>query len=125
MFYIIVLIIAIILLIVGLILVGVSLTRGSNTEFPDYKYSCPDFWDVSGTLCIPSSLNVNIPSADKFKGDPSFIQHTGVSIMKSETDKRIVNIDTSDAYWSGTCDKGSWAKRNGIFWDGVANNNKC
>ena len=124
MYYTVVLIIATIILIIALVAVGISLTMGSNKKpFPEYQYVCPDYWDASGSLCFPSKFNVNIPTPDKFTGAVPSIGHTGVKL--SEDKKKIVSIDTNDNVWSGVCDKSSWSKTNGLFWDGVSNYNQC
>jgi hypothetical protein len=123
MYYTIVLIIAVVGLIVALTFVGISLTSGNNKKpFPEYQYVCPDYWDASGTICYPSQFGVNVPSPDKFTG-ATVINHLGVELSEGKT--TVTSIDTSDKYWTGLCDKASWAKKNGIFWDGVVNNNQC
>ena len=121
MYYTIVLIVFTVLLILGLLLVGYILSRGNNVNFPDYQYVCPDFWDVSGATCSPSVWGLNIPSPDKFMGTSPSIKHTGVTV----NDKKVVSIDTTSSSWSGICDQASWAKTNGIYWDGVTNSNQC
>jgi hypothetical protein len=124
MYYTIVLIIATIILISALVVVGISLTSGQNKKaFPEYQYICPDYWNANGTRCYPSSFGVNIPSPDKFTGNVPSIQHTGISLSSDK--KAIEIIDTNDGNWSGLCDKSSWARTNGIFWDGVSNSNQC
>jgi len=121
-YYIIVLIIATILLLISLIIVGIALTKkGMSNTFPEYQTVCPDFWDVSGSICKPNVLGVNTPAPQKFAGNPSSVERAGVTIEK----KTIKSIDLTPANWSGLCEKASWAKTNGIFWDGVANNNTC
>ena len=124
MYYTIVLIIAVVGLTVALTIVGISLTSGINQKiFPDYQYICPDYWDASGTVCYPSKYNVNIPSPDKYTGSAPTVPHLGVVLDQGNT--QIKSIDTSDKHWTGLCEKASWAKRNGIYWDGVVNNNQC
>jgi len=122
MYYTIVLVVAVILLIVSLVFVGMMLnTRGRKAPFPEYQSVCPDFWIVDGSMCRPPLGGYNTPSPDKFSGTAPLIQHTGVTI-KGNT---VVSLDTSPTSWSNLCSKTSWAKMNGIFWDGVANTNQC
>lgn len=122
MYYTIVLVIAVILLIVALVFVGIMLTkRGKNIPFPDYQAVCPDFWLVDGSMCRPPPGGYNTPSPDKFSGSSPSIEHTGVNVK----DNKVVSIDTTTANWANLCSKSSWAKINGIFWDGVANTNQC
>jgi hypothetical protein len=121
-FYIIVSIIAVITLIISLTAVGMVLSNSySSAPFPAYQNVCPDFWDVSGTVCKPLTWGINTPSPDKFYGDMASIKHLGVDVSNNT----IKHIDTDSKYWTGVCDQGSWAKTNGIYWDGVANNNSC
>jgi hypothetical protein len=122
MYYTIVLVIAVILLVVALIFVGIMLTtRGKNIPYPDYQNACPDFWSVDGSICKPPQTDVNTPSPDKFIGSTPLIKHDGVKL----DGKKVVSIDTSADNWANLCSKTSWAKSNGIFWDGVANTNQC
>jgi len=126
MYYKIVLIIAIISLVVALTIVGISLKSGNNQKtFPDYQNVCPDYWRSVGDNCYPvvSRSSVNIPSPDKFSGESPLINHLGVELNNTKT--QITKINISDANWTGWCDKSSWAKNNGIFWDGVVNSNQC
>jgi hypothetical protein len=114
--------VAVITLIIALTVMGMVLaSNNSKVTFPTYQNICPDFWTVNGTTCSPSSFGLNTPSPDKFMGNPASIIHTGVDISNN----KIIKIDSSTASWSGVCDQGSWAKTNGIYWDGVANNNTC
>lgn len=123
-YYLIVLIIATILLIISLVIVGIALTKGGlKNQFPEYQTVCPDFWDVSGSICTPPKTGVNTPSPNKFAGEPSAIKRAGVKLNVSNT--AVESIDLTPANWSGVCEKASWAKMNGIYWDGVANNNTC
>jgi hypothetical protein len=123
MYYTIVLIIAVVGLVAALTFVGISLTNGKNKKvFPDYHLICPDYWDISGTVCYPSQFGVNLPSPDKFTGTMP-VNHLGVKLSEGET--QILSIDIGENNWTGKCEKASWGKRNGIFWDGVVNTNEC
>lgn len=121
MYYTIVLIIATVLLIIGLIIVGTSLNkkRLANT-FPEFSNVCPDFWDMSGSVCYPTK-GVNTPPPSKFSGSAPAVKHSGVFIA----DDKVTSVDTDTQFWSGVCDKSAWAKMNNVFWDGVSNNNTC
>lgn len=124
-FYSIVVIIAIIILIVVLTVVGLTLKNKKNTNpFPDYQNTCPDFWtlDANGNKCIPK--NMNIPPISKVNA--ALPPHEGVEIYTdTNKNKSIKSIDLSEDNWVGVCDKSSWAKKYGILWDGVTNNNTC
>ena len=120
-FYTIVIIIAIIILVIALTVIGVTLTKNQNNiEFPDYQNACPDFWtlDSSGNRCKPNGMNM--PISNKIA---SAATHSGVVANTSKTN--IDYIDISDENWVSVCDKASWAKKAGILWDGVTNNNTC
>jgi uncharacterized alpha/beta hydrolase family protein len=119
-FYTIVIIIAIVILIIALTIVGVTLANKKNTApFPDYQNTCPDFWilDSNGTSCRPvNSLNTPPPNKAAVA-----VKHDGITSQNNI----ISAIDVSDDSWVSVCDKSSWAKKAGILWDGVTNNNTC
>ena len=120
-FYTIVIIIAIIILVIALTIIGVTLTnKKNNIEFPDYQNTCPDFWtlDSGGNICNPNGMNepLDIKVANA-------ANHSGVTANKGNT--KIENINISQDNWVSVCDKASWAKKAGILWDGVTNNNTC
>jgi hypothetical protein len=121
-FYTIVIIIAIVILVIALTIIGVTLTnKKNNIEFPDYQNACPDFWtlDSSGNRCKPIN-GINIPLSSKIV---SAATHVGIGLNNDNT--KIEYIDLSDDKWVSVCDKASWAKKSGILWDGVTNNNTC
>jgi hypothetical protein len=121
-FYTIVIIIAIIILVIALTIIGVTLTnKKNNIEFPDYQHACPDFWtlDSSGNRCKPTN-DINIPLQVKVSNAGN---HSGVGVNSGKT--KIEYIDLSEDNWVSVCDKASWAKKAGILWDGVTNNNTC
>ena len=119
-FYTIVIIIAIIILVIALTIIGVTLTnKKNNIEFPDYQNTCPDFWtlDSSGNRCV--SNNINVPLQNKLDEAK---KHDGVTI---NNDNKNLSINLSEDNWVSICDKASWAKKYGILWDGITNNNTC
>jgi len=123
-FYTIVVIIAIIILVIALTIIGVTLTsKRNNKVFPDYQNMCPDFWtfDISGNKCTPPISGMNSPLSNKLTASTT---HIGVTISEGNN-KTIQSIDLSEDKWVSICDKASWAKKVGILWDGVANNNTC
>jgi hypothetical protein len=120
-FYTIVIIIAIIILVIALTIIGITLVNNQNNiEFPDYQNTCPDFWtlDTTGNACKPNGTNIPLSNrvADAAK-------HDGVILTPDKL--QIDNINISEDNWVSICDKSSWAKKYGILWDGVTNNNKC
>jgi len=120
-FYTTVVIIAIVILVIALTIVGVTLTnKKNNISFPDYQNTCPDFWslDTDGTTCKPLLSNINTPPPNKAS---IAVKHDGVTSANNV----ISSINISDDNWVSVCDKSSWAKKSGILWDGVTNNNTC
>jgi hypothetical protein len=116
-FYTIVLVVATVILILALTIVGIAITKtGNKAPFPDFQNTCPDFWTLSGSVCSPPITGVNVPT-----GTQPALQHTGVTVSNN----KISAIDIGSSNWTSLCDKQSWASSNGIFWDGVANNNGC
>jgi hypothetical protein len=121
-FYTIVLVIAIIILIIALTVVGTTITGNlKNNPFPEFQNTCPDFWSTNGTVCSPPADGINTPGPDKFKGVQPRVKHAGVSVSGN----KINTLDNGGINWTSVCDKASWSKTNGIYWDGVTNNNSC
>jgi len=121
-FYTIVLIIATIILVAALTVVGITITsQVKNNPFPDFQNTCPDFWSLDKTVCSPPANGINTPAPDKFTGLQPRVQHAGVSVSNG----KILAMDITGSKWTSVCDKASWAKINGIYWDGVSNNNSC
>lgn len=120
-FYTIVIIIAIIILVLALTAVGITLASNKNNKpFPEYQNTCPDFWTLDGNVCKPNEIN--IPLASKIA---DAAKHPGVNANVTGTTASIISIDLNEDNWVGICDKASWAKKYGILWDGVTNNNTC
>lgn len=101
----IVLTIATILLIVILVVIGIALSKASQSEiWPPIVGECPDYWvDMSGNgeacLNTHSLGKCNIPS----EGNPN-----------------TMNFNTSSfTQDNGTCAKYTWANTCQITWDGI------
>jgi len=93
--------IAIFVLIVTLCFIGLALYHQKNTlNYPPVVASCPDYWDVSGNLCI-NSKNLGKPNCNR-------------------------PMDFTTAQWSssstGTCTKYDWATKCNLTWDGITDN---
>ena len=106
----IVIIVAIILLIVSLILVGMLLTKGKQTEqWPPIIGDCPDYWvDTSGNG--GNCINV------KDLGTPK------CNASVSDLNGSHLTMDFTQAPYNGTdglCQKYTWANSCGITWDGI------
>ena len=132
-FYTIVTIIAIVLLIIALTIIGLSIKNNVRTnKFPDYQYTCPDFWNLSSDskICM-APPNVNNPQVqttsggypNKYSLRPDGQRLDGVR-LNTEGD-RIVSIDISSEIWPSTCSKVKWSKTNKILWDGITQSNEC
>ena len=125
MYYTIVLIIAIVVLISSLSIVGVMMTTGSNKiDFPEFQNTCPDYWTLDGTICKPPISKINVPNSAAFAGSSPSVAHAGVVINQGPPPS-ITSLDLTTSNWTSICDKSSWAKMNGIVWDGVSNTNQC
>jgi hypothetical protein len=145
-FYTIVTIIAIVLLVIALTIIGISITNNSRTNtFPDYQYSCPDFWTLSDdnkTCMAPPGINnptiatlkpkkpadqqlfPNMNSIRPDQDSPA-IQNYKAKGIELNTNNTIKSIDISDATWPALCSKVAWATTNNILWDGVGQTNSC
>jgi len=93
--------VAIIFLIVSLCFIGLALyNQKYKSEFPPVIPNCPDYWDMSGNMCI---------------------SHPKVGNRDSScTEPR----DFTEPSWTGTegkCAKYRWAKGCNLTWDGITN----
>jgi len=124
MYYTIVLIIAIIIEIILLVIVGRGLTMKNAVPFPNFQNVCPDFWTFDGTVCLPHG--VNIPGPAQISASAA---HPGVTLVvdpSSLTQSNMIeSLDPNTKNWTDVCDKFSWANTNGVYWDGISNNNQC
>ena len=136
-FYTIVTIIAIVLLIIALTIIGLSIKNNVRTnKFPDYQYTCPDFWTLGSdnkTCTAPNinATNVNNPQVYKDARIPN------INSLSPKRDKniygvelngngdRIKSINISSDVWSDVCSKVKWSNTNKILWDGITQNNQC
>ena len=94
--------IAIIILILSLCFIGIALYRQKyNSDYPPVIPNCPDYWDMSGNICINTKSLGN--DNDGCRGE----------------------VDFSGARWagqSGLCGKHEWAKSCNLTWDGISDN---
>jgi hypothetical protein len=93
--------VAIIILIIALSIIGITLYRQKfNSKYPPVIANCPDYWDVSGNLCI-NSMKLGNPSC------------------------KTVNMDFTTGNFAGTnglCAKYHWARSCNLTWDGISDN---
>jgi hypothetical protein len=98
-----VLIIAISILIFTLVVIGYLLKRSYNQQrWPPVLGTCPDYWDVSGNMCIPNTNGINTGSTGTTAFDYTNSDYQG--------DNGICNLYT-------------WATTNNVIWDGVNSGN--
>jgi hypothetical protein len=92
--------IAIFVLIITLCFIGLSLYRQKNTlNYPPVVASCPDYWDISGNLCI-NSMNLGKSNCN-------------------------VPMDFTTSQWNSNeskCNKYTWATKCNLTWDGITDN---
>lgn len=92
--------VAIVILILALCFIGIALYRAKyKATFPPAIANCPDYWDVSGNLCL-NSMNLG-------------------------NSKCNVPMDFTAPSWSGNtslCQKQKWAKTCNLTWDGISDN---
>ena len=92
--------VAIIFLIVSLCFIGLALyNQKYKSEFPPVIPNCPDYWDMSGNMCI---------------------SHPKVGKRVSSC---TAPMDFTSASWAagGKCAKYKWAKECDLTWDGITN----
>ena len=96
---------AISILILALVVIGISLSKSTKTQWPPMISSCPDYWTMDGSANNPMCINVK---------DLGTCQPTSGS--------RHLIMDFNSAPYVGSnslCAKYTWAKNCGISWDGI------
>ena len=113
-FYLIVLGIAVVILIIALTYIGLKMKYNKiSSGFPPKANSCPDYWIVDPSGCIPPSDLVNNPN----KGNYNY------NATCSNALKCMNFADTSK--FNSICSKKKFVNQNQIVWDGVSNYNSC
>ena len=125
-FYIIVLSIFAVFLILILTIVGTLLSSGNSSQlYPPVISQCPDYWDVSGNLCINNIDSKGISIVNGIS-NPLTVYNANPAIYADSS----CNINPSNAVWlsnglTPTCNQKNWANGLNIMWDGVSNYNSC
>ena len=125
-FYIIVLSIFAFFLILILTIIGRTVvSENSKQQFPPVLSKCPDYWDVSGELCLnttKSTIQAGINGLEYSKCPSStstpYYADTSCNIKPADASWTTINL-------TSTCGKKKWAFANNIMWDGVSNYNSC
>ena len=104
--------IAIIVLLIALIVLGIFLSKAMfESAYPPVISDCPDYWDVSynsnNDIVCKAVLRTNTGKSGCDEYSPSLFLNAG-------SGKNDI-----------ICEKQKWAKKCGITWDGVTNNNKA
>lgn len=92
---------AIISLLIILIIIGMSLSKTKDEQWPPMVGQCPDYWvDVSGN-CVNT-------------------HHLGRCNIPTAKDKNAMNFNESPFVGSNElCAKYTWATSCGVTWDGI------
>jgi hypothetical protein len=89
----IVLIIVIVVLIITLAFIAMRIGKMKKTQtWPPVVSTCPDYWDISGTMCVPGADNVGTQGTCNIK-------------------KEMAGLTP--------CGKRAWADDCGIAWEGI------
>ena len=108
-----VLIVALIILVLMLISIGVMLKYNRSEQvWPPNTSKCPDYWDVSGNLCL------NRYKLGKYSNDNVELD--------GETGYKCSEMDSEDNVFTGLsakCNKYKYAKECGVTWDGITTSN--
>ena len=92
----IVVLVAVIVLIVILTIIGYSLTKAKDVNWPPVVPTCPDYWELDGSgNCMNTK---NLGTCKNSKMDFSIDNYLGVN---------------------GACNKYKWATGCGVSWDGI------
>ena len=117
--------VAVVVLVIVLIYVGILMTKGNKASkaFPPLANTCPDYWltDISNSCVIPVSGSKNAPkiSLSSIKTSDGYTPgYNGTS------------VDFNSASWvssgkSAVCNKLTWCRKLGVYWDGIDNYNNC
>ena len=105
---------AIIILIIALVIIGVSLSYGKDSQvWPPVVPQCPDYWVADGSGNNTTCINVK-----------------DLGTCKATGGKKHLTMNFNQAPYVGansTCAKYTWAKKCGLSWDGISYgvNNPC
>ena len=105
---------AIIILIIALVIIGVSLSYGKDSQvWPPVVPQCPDYWVAEGSENNATCINVK-----------------NLGSCKATGGKKHLTMNFNQAPYVGadsTCAKYTWAKKCGLSWDGITYgiNNPC
>jgi hypothetical protein len=92
--------VAIVILIIALCFIGIALYKqANNSDYPPVIANCPDYWDVSGNMCVNSMA------------------------LGNQACHRPMNFTTPQ--WnnsSSMCKKYTWANSCNLTWDGISDN---
>jgi len=109
-----VLMVACILLILGLVLIGLFVSKNiEKSAFPPIVGDCPDYWNVGyttggATTCSHNSINVGRSSETTCRTYPP-------------ANTTTIGTSVNDII----CAKHRWAKGCNIHWDGITNNSQA
>lgn len=131
-FYLIVLSVAAVLLIITLTYIGIKMTTTikQSTIFPPNYSECPDYWTMTNdlTACVIPKYGAGAKNIGKIYDANGSNALTNKNTYGLSTNKQNINFNDMD--WnkngqSSVCAHKSWARANGILWDGISNYNSC
>jgi hypothetical protein len=110
-----VLIVACILLILGLVLIGLFISKNiEKAAYPPVVGDCPDYWDVgyntstNKKTCTSNSINIGRVQPPRCR-----------NYAAQNFDANGTSVDDI------ICSKHRWAKECNIHWDGITNNSQA
>jgi hypothetical protein len=97
----------------------------SGQPYPPVISQCPDYWDVSGNMCINNIDSDGISIVNGISNPETVYKANPHNYVD-----RSCNINPSDPIWlsnglTPTCNQKNWANGLNIMWDGVSNYNSC
>ena len=114
-----VLIVACVLLILGLVLIGVFISKNiEKAAYPPVVGDCPDYWNVGfvGGKKTCSSNSINTGIVGNMVSSPTTACRSYPVSMFTDTALSVDDI---------ICKKHKWAKECRIHWDGITNNSQA
>jgi len=118
-----VLMVASVLLILGLIIIGLFISKNiEKSDFPPIISDCPDYWNVvyDNTFVVDSNLNTNQKISCR---NNSINSGRNVDSCRTYNANAFNSAGTTAA--DKICAKYRWAKSCDIHWDGISNNSQA
>jgi len=113
-----------------LVLTGFAIMLNSkkddDSEYPSSYNTCPDYWDVSGNVCVYNTIirNGNSTAIGLPVNTPSELMDGSLRVIFDEKHGNWVSTSSSLGV-PYRCALKKWAKDTEVTWDGITNYNSA